>query len=219
MFQKKISNDYVKNYVDKRYEEINSDKKLIKSIFKKNKIDLKNKNVLDLAAGPGTFEVIFSEFKPKEITYLDFCNNYVKFAKIKHKEFIKNKLKINYLVGDLMDVKKLKTNSYDFIFCNISLFYVSDEKSFFKEIKRILKKGGQFYFVTTSKRYLNNKTLFTKYFSLSIYLFNTIFQRKFFPTPVQFHSSLKKKWTNAKLNETYFDEDEEGLMHIILKNE
>jgi len=218
MFQKKISSDYIKSYCDKRYLELDDDRKEVKKVLEVNNLRLKDKTILNLAAGPGTFEIIFSEFFPKNITYLDFNIDYLNFAKNKHKNLIENPNSIMYINDDLMGVLNLNDNSYDFIFCNISLFYVSNEKLFFENISRILKKGGNFYFVTPSFNYIKKKDFKTKSISIFIYFLNLIFKKKFFPTPIQSYSLLKKVWSKNFFEEIYFKESLDGLMSIVLKN-
>ncbi len=48
--------------------------------------------------------------------------------------------------GDIQTLKGIKSNSYDIVFSTFALMYIPDLTKCFKEVHRVLKKGGLFVF-------------------------------------------------------------------------
>lgn len=101
-----------------------------------------SKNILDIGCGFGDHVKHLSKKNPKKIIGFDLSKEFVDIAnslKIKNTEFF---------VGDMNKKFKFKDSSFDIIFSSLAIHYAKDIDKFFKEVKRVLKKGGTFVFST-----------------------------------------------------------------------
>lgn len=121
-----------KNTVKRRFEELK------KAVF----FDKKSK-ILDLGCGYG-FLIVFMRKLGFNIVGCDTDGSSIEVAK---KILSENGISPGLAV---INGKKLpyRDNSFDLIYLNHVLVYVNNLPDFFKEIKRILKKGGKVYLVT-----------------------------------------------------------------------
>jgi ubiquinone/menaquinone biosynthesis C-methylase UbiE len=104
-------------------------------------------HVLDYGCGFGIESILLSH-KIKRITAIDLDKEKISiFNKLLSRINIRN---IKALVANGQDTP-FKDNSFDTVFCNESLSHVSDIKLALKEIKRILKKGGQIIIADTKR--------------------------------------------------------------------
>ncbi len=97
------------------------------------------KKILDTGAGSGnlTFELLKQD---KEVTAIDLDEFSLEILKQKCKEY-KNKLKILK-----MDVQKLafRNNEFGAVSSMFVIPFVKDNKKYFSEVYRVLRKGGKF---------------------------------------------------------------------------
>lgn len=141
---------WVEPYTNREYSKLDE----YLNEFDNLNIDLKNKTILDLGAGPGTWEFVFSKYEPKKIIWYDISEDFFRIAKEKHKN-IKNVV-IEYKIGEMSDLP-YTDNSFDFVFSRVALYHAKNERNCFKEIGRVLKKGGYFYCETHNwKRVMEN---------------------------------------------------------------
>ena len=108
----------------------------LKKLFKK--IIFKNKVVLDVGSGSGSFLSAFLSLNVKKIYSLDF-NNLIKLQKMNYKD-----KRIKYLSGNLAHIKIKK--KFDFIFCNGVLGYQKNLDKVLRKYYNVLKSDGTIYF-------------------------------------------------------------------------
>ena len=104
----------------------------IDEIIKKNKF----KNILELGCGQGA-----------NMAYLAKRNPGIKFTGIDLYPSLdrKNrKYNISLIQGDYHNLEKIESNSVDFVYAVETLCYSTNKNQIFKEVNRVLKKGGLF---------------------------------------------------------------------------
>lgn len=113
---------------------------LLKFIKKK---DIQNKVVLDLGCGFGWLEYNFSNLA-KKIIAVDVDRKNLKMCK----KYIKEK-NVNFIFGNALELP-IKTNSLDTVIASELIEHLpkKQEKIFFAEINRVLKKDGVLYLTT-----------------------------------------------------------------------
>lgn len=100
------------------------------------------KTILDIGSGFGDHARFLSKKNPKKIVGFDLSKEFIDLAKslkIKNAEFF---------VGDMNKKFKFVDSSFDVVFSSLAIHYAKDIDEFFKEVKRVLKKGGIFVFST-----------------------------------------------------------------------
>jgi len=105
--------------------------------------DVCGKQVLDMGCGPGEYTKILVE-KGAEVTAIDISE---KFIEIITKRFEN----ISAYVQDLnLGLPKEESGKYDIVISPLTIHYVEDLKSLFREVSRVLKPKGLFLFSTHS---------------------------------------------------------------------
>ncbi len=119
--------------------------------------DLKNKKILEISCGGAQCGIAMAK-KGAKVTGIDISKEQLKFAE---KLAEKNKAKIDLYQGDVKKLNKIKPNSQDIVFTAWALHYVDNLESCFKEVHRVLKKGGNFVLAIPHPFYslINPKTL------------------------------------------------------------
>lgn len=105
---------------------------------------IKGKKVLEIGCGGAQCGIGFAK-KGAQVTGIDLSIEQLNYAQ---RLCEKNKVKIKLLQGNITNLKQIKSNSQDIVFSSWALFYVKDLKKCFKEVFRVLKKGGIFVFST-----------------------------------------------------------------------
>ena len=96
----------------------------------------KNKVILEIGCGNGNgAKLIQKYFSPKQIYGIDLDKKMIKLAK----KYNKN---ATFSVGDASKLK-FKANQFDAVFDFGILHHVPDWKKALRELKRVIKKGGQ----------------------------------------------------------------------------
>ena len=95
-----------------------ADKKIFDYLI--NEIDPKNKNVIELGCGRGVLSYLLSKYDSKSITLMDFSNE----ALLRAKNIFKGSDNINFLKGDLLNIKSDK--KYDIVFSSGVVEHFSD---------------------------------------------------------------------------------------------
>lgn len=106
--------------------------------MRKNIITQANGNVLEIGFGTGANVEIYQSPKIKSLTAID-----IKFSKATLNKF---KDKVRLIEAGAEDIP-FKDNSFDTIVSTIALCSVEDLDQSIKEIRRVLKNGGQYLFV------------------------------------------------------------------------
>jgi 2-polyprenyl-3-methyl-5-hydroxy-6-metoxy-1,4-benzoquinol methylase len=133
--QNKIYNVYFNIFSRVKYNN-----KIVNNYLKKlfKKIIFKNKVVLDVGSGSGSYLSAFLSLNVKKIYSLDF-NNLIKLQKMNYKD-----KRIKYLSGNLAHIKIKK--KFDFIFCNGVLGYQKNLDKVLRKYYNLLKSDGTIYF-------------------------------------------------------------------------
>ncbi len=108
--------------------------------------DIKGKKVLCLASGGGQQAPIFSAIGC-ETTVLDISEKQLEQDILVAK---RDNLIINTVKGDMCDLSMFANDSFDIVFCPVSVTYIADTLPVFKECYRILKQGGSFMLGTVN---------------------------------------------------------------------
>lgn len=103
-------------------------------------LDLKDKTVLNLAAGTGHWEEVFLSLGAKKVFWQDLSSYFYEIA-VRRLQGYQN---VEFILGDMTAIP-LENESIDFVMCRDSIFHSTDEKKTLAEVYRVLKKGGSFY--------------------------------------------------------------------------
>ena len=104
--------------------------------------DLKNKKILCLACGGGQQGPLLAA-AGAIVTVFDISKSQLKQDEKVARE---NNLMISMVQGDMTHLECFKDNYFDLVFCPVSVTYIPDVISVFKESYRVLKTGGRFLF-------------------------------------------------------------------------
>ncbi len=120
--------------------------------------NVNKKRVLELGCGGGQCSIAFAK-KGALPTAIDISSKQLEFAK---KLASENNVEVNFIKGNVENLKMLGDNYFDVVFSALTLMYIKDLKKCFLEVKRVLKKGGTFVFSLEHPFYLlmspkNNK--------------------------------------------------------------
>ncbi len=104
--------------------------------------NVNGKRILDLGCGEGYVSRILLKGKPKTIDAIDISYEMINEAKKQNHEN-----KVSFKTGSAVSLK-FKQNYFDIVVCVFLYNYlsISDMKKSFKEVYRVLKKGGLFIF-------------------------------------------------------------------------
>ena len=115
--------------------------------------DIKGKDLLDLACGQGFFSQALSD-AGANVTGIDIGKELIAQAENLQKGQTN---KIHYFVSGADDLYMLKDKSMDLVVCVLALQNIENITGTFKEVSRILRKGGKFIFVLNHPAFRNPK--------------------------------------------------------------
>jgi len=152
-FGKEYMNTRKQKHPSRAYNEFLEMPAMIKAVG-----DIEGKRLLDIGCGAGT-HIIKYQKKGARCFGIDISATMIGLAK-------KNCPDAEFKVGTLRRLP-YKSNSYDIVTASLSLDYVDDLLSTFKEICRVLKKGGIFYYsnespINLSREYYEDDTIIVK---------------------------------------------------------
>jgi len=131
--------------------------------------NVKNKNILEIGCGGAQCGIALAKQGAK-ILGIDNSSKQLMYAK---KLMEENNVKIELHQGDITTLLQIETESQDIVFSSWALLYVEDLATCFKEVYRVLKKGGIFVFSIIHPFWLSinkeNKTLKRSYFETGLY--------------------------------------------------
>lgn len=106
-------------------------------------VSLLGAEVLDLAAGPGTWTRLFTEAGAKQVIWHDRSPEFLAIAK----EHLAGIDEAHFVIGDLARLP-YRDGTFDLIFCRVSLHHSPSQARTVREIVRVLRPGGVTALVT-----------------------------------------------------------------------
>ena len=104
--------------------------------------ELENKHVLDLGCGSGIYAQEFIRQGAK-VTAVDLSQEMIDIVREKLSSEVKA-----YAADISLGLPQESDNTYDVVICPLAMHYVENPLPLFKEVKRVLKPSGQFFFST-----------------------------------------------------------------------
>jgi ubiquinone/menaquinone biosynthesis C-methylase UbiE len=102
---------------------------------------VKGRRILEIGCGGGQNAIAFAR-QGAIATGVDRADKQIEFAKrLAEKEGVE----VEFIRGDMTDMKEIESESQDFVYTAVSLCYTPIEKTF-REVHRVLKPGGRFIF-------------------------------------------------------------------------
>jgi ubiquinone/menaquinone biosynthesis C-methylase UbiE len=104
---------------------------------------LKNKEILEIGCGNGVQALyINANYNPLRITGIDLNKANIEIANYERERA--NIDNVRFLVDDAQNLAQIPSDSVDVLLNIESAFHYPDKSAFLKEVKRVLKPGGQF---------------------------------------------------------------------------
>jgi ubiquinone/menaquinone biosynthesis C-methylase UbiE len=157
--------DYLATTPDKFVKDLE-----IKNILKY--IPEKCDKIVDLGCGNGFSTIEFAKERNSDFTGIDYAENMIGQAqKALQKNKRRLKGKINFMIGDILDLSFLPANKFDAVItdrCLINLVSLSDQKKAIGQIEKILKKKGKYIMCEDTQEGLNRINELRKLSGLSI---------------------------------------------------
>ena len=125
--------ELVKKYTRGRSEFSDTDSGLIKLA---KQVGVLNKDVLDLGSGDGRYAAMLLKMGARNVKGIDISPEMIELARGQHED-------IEFILGDCLQMP-FEDESFDIVFSNYALHYCESAEKAFKEISRVLKKGGCF---------------------------------------------------------------------------
>ena len=102
--------------------------------------DVNSKNVLEIGCGAAHCGIAFAK-KGANVIGIDISEEQLRMAK---KLIERNEVDMKLYEGDITNLDQIECDSQDIVFTAWALQYVEDLQACFKEVYRVLKKGGIF---------------------------------------------------------------------------
>jgi len=112
---------------------------------------IKGKRCIDFGCGHGQFLMALKKLGASYCLGLDFGKDSISYANKMSKILQFDKKKLKYIYCDASNAKNIKSNSFDFAIQNGVFHHIIDNKkeiNAYKEVNRVLKKGGYFFIHT-----------------------------------------------------------------------
>ncbi|MFP4567844.1 MAG: class I SAM-dependent methyltransferase [Candidatus Woesearchaeota archaeon] len=104
--------------------------------------DVKNKIILDMGCGFADHAMHLSKKGYKKLVGFDLSDGLISVAQAQ------NIRDASFYVGDMSKKLNHASSSFDIVYSSLAIHYVSNINFLFKEVSRVLKKGGVFCFST-----------------------------------------------------------------------
>lgn len=104
--------------------------------------DVRGKAVLEIGCGGGQNAIVLAKWGAKA-EGLDISDEQIKYAKTLAK---KEGVKVSFIVGAMENLSMFSNESKDVVLSSFAVGYVEDIAKTFREVFRVLKKGGIFIF-------------------------------------------------------------------------
>ena len=208
-----IDYNYAKQYQEGRLKGFQKAKDELVMLFNKYHINIRDKIVLDLAAGPGVDTLIFSELGAKKIIWHDKNHAYYLIAR----ELLKD-LPVSYRIADMKDLD-YPPSFVCFILCRVSIYYVLNQKIFFAKINHILEENGFFYADTYSSRLLKKIPPVRKFWWSILLLLEYITGKRLISIAAQSKKQLLRNIKKSGLKIILWEESGDLVRMLLKKDE
>lgn len=121
----------------------------VRTDFITNKINLKNKDILDVGCGGGILTENLSKYKAN-IIGIDISKMLIKTAK-KHSK----RNNITYHVCDINQFSAINKKKFDIITCMELIEHINDQENLIKICKQLLKKNGSIFLSSVNKKIMS----------------------------------------------------------------
>ena len=163
-----------------------SEKSCIEKLI--NKVE--DKFAVDLGIGTGLFTKILRE-KGYKVIGIDISDEMLKIAKNRGFEVIKH---------DLNEPLPFNDESFDFVFSMTSIEFLKNPENLFEEVKRVLKKDGEFLLIT-----LNSLSLWAFVRRVKgLFIKNYVFKKGRFYSTNKLKKFFDEKWEIEKFGTCTF---------------
>ena len=163
-----------------------SERSCIEKLIKK----VEDKFAVDLGIGTGLFTKILRE-KGYKVIGIDISDEMLKIAKNRGFEVIKH---------DLNNPLPFNDESFDFVFSMTSIEFLKNPENLFEEVKRVLKKDGEFLLIT-----LNSLSLWAFVRRVKgLFIKNYVFKKGRFYSPNKLRKFFDEKWEIEKFGTCTF---------------
>lgn len=123
------------------------------SLLKRLGGEVANQNVLEIGCGRGDgIKIILNNFKAKKVTGLDLDDHMIQLAKKRLSKLSDSRVEL--LVGNA-DKLPFKDHTFDAVFDFGIIHHVPEWKKVVKEVSRVLKPNGKFFFEEVTKQGLD----------------------------------------------------------------
>ncbi|RIK10467.1 MAG: hypothetical protein DCC49_03275 [Acidobacteria bacterium] len=106
-------------------------------------VSLAGATVLDLAAGPGTWTRLFAQAGVAQVVWQDRSPQFLAIAQ----EYLVGTEEARFVIGDLASLP-YRAETFDLVFCRVSLHHSPSQARTVREIARVLAPGGVAALVT-----------------------------------------------------------------------
>ena len=135
-------NDYDKFAKSRQDELVSGEKKphrfVEKPMMRSMLENLENKKVLMLGCGTGEESLMLRQFGATDLVGIDISKVSIDIAQKSYPES-------QFLVADMSKLP-FKDDEFDYVYSSLAVHYTKDVEKVFKEVCRVLKKGGKFLF-------------------------------------------------------------------------
>ena len=131
--------------------------KFIKPMFLKFLGPIKNKIILDVGCGDGSYAKYFAKHN-KRVIGIDFSEKMINIAN----DQLRNLQNLEFIVADMTKLSVFKDTSIDTVIAPMSLMDCMDLKKAVHEIYRVLKKRGEFFASVLHPCFITNESSWAK---------------------------------------------------------
>jgi 2-polyprenyl-3-methyl-5-hydroxy-6-metoxy-1,4-benzoquinol methylase len=170
--------------------------------FLLDKLNLnENHHVLDLGCGIGKISEYINDMTKAKITGIDFAFDAIEEAQLRTRAKANQ---INFIAGNLNDIKKLVHDKYDAIVLIDSLYFVDDIPNYITALRSLLKQDGTIaiFYTSSANPDLIQKTLSLQNFAFSSQDYTTN-EKKIWEQSLIAAEELKDEFIKEKNFEIY----------------
>lgn len=155
--------------------------------------------ILDIGCGTGNNSILINDVTEGKVYGIDQSKGMLEKAKEKSS-------RINWTIGNAVTLENFQEKMFDVAFMVDVIHHIDDIDTMFKNIYKVLKKGGRIFVFTDSHDHIENNRLVSKYFPETI---EKELQR--YQSTDEITSSLRKnKFSNVRYDDICYPEQEDA---------